>query len=721
MPKSSSPSPTITSMNPSKIHPLTLNLDPALALRNHAAAGVADDDDTEDIFHSYHLHPQSLLLDDEDDDTEQEIPAGDPNDPSPTETLASPDLQSPFPPFLLRYTGVEYEEEEEDDDLPGSAAAIDNVDQQADFERKPDLKTSSEACSLGVTEQGLLHVDPTPHISTQFYTFNSDSHALMIRCILERRLALPEEIRQATPRSVLESWRSVWKDRNEDTAYLTAWKRIQDKLHAHLDSHGNNPSLYFKNNPAQCVSHVEQWQGIVASSHADPDLLRHLGLKDTVDRIKQSWTVGAKFYGIPESFIRDCISSCSVCSSATSITGVSSCGGSAASRSKRRRFEYTESFEVPASDVPRRLQQLAAKHKVVLCIRQKYIRYKPFMAEVKDYACHRAGEPSSASTSSTTKKQRVLKREPYQSKRCGCGFRIRAIMPITNYNEKDKTFVYLEEGTAVFKLYAVHSGHEPGPLDGNARIIHRVVGHKGGFEFDPVVYGVQEETEPESFVDLMVKDDVCGHHHLVLQQVQELRTEAGLLEGKMARMPLVLLNSLSQELSDIVNRLRNFTGQQLPEETLVMGNGGDGQWGCEQHHNIDGHDRIFGNKDGDAIEEDEADFDSTLGDIGPWGNMVVECEERKMLLNSSLKSGKWLLKEDCSDFDEKNILNCADDEDSKLIKPLRHDGVNVTDSSLVGMQVDVFYPDNTKWYDSPGGLDTLTDSVDGGFRHGGLL
>ena len=66
----------------------------------------------------------------------------------------------------------------------------------------------------------------------------------------------------------------------------------------------------------------------------------------------------------------------------------------------------------------------------------------------------------------------------------GCGFRIRAIVPIANYNEKDKSFVYQEEGVAVFKLYAVHSGHEPGPLDGNARIMHRVVGHKGGGSSD---------------------------------------------------------------------------------------------------------------------------------------------------------------------------------------------------------------------------------------------
>ncbi|GKD94846.1 hypothetical protein Tco_1374683, partial [Tanacetum coccineum] len=99
------------------------------------------------------------------------------------------------------------------------------------------------------------------------------------------------------------------------------------------------------------------------------------------------------------------------------------------------------------------------------------------LAEVKDYACHRAGEPG-------LKTSRDLKREPYASKRCGCGFRIRAIVPICDYNEKDETFVYQEEGMAVLKLYAVHSGHEPGPLDGNVRIMHRLVGYKGGFLLD---------------------------------------------------------------------------------------------------------------------------------------------------------------------------------------------------------------------------------------------
>ncbi|RHN40159.1 hypothetical protein MtrunA17_Chr8g0351741 [Medicago truncatula] len=391
-------------------------------------------------------------------------------------------------------------------------------------------------------------ISPDPHISSQFYTFNRDSHSLMINCLLQNRLATPAEIRDATPSPVLKSWRTVWKDRNEETAYLTAWKRIQDKLTARVDQNGNQ-FLCFKNNTNQFVSHVNQWQDIVMNFHSDADL-KHLGVKDTVERIKQVWTVGAKFYGIPESYVRVCIAACPVCSAAES--GSSMSDAAAAARNKRRRFEYTESFDVPAKEVPSKLQQLAAKHKVVLCIRQKYIRYKPFMAEVKDYACHRAGQPAA------NKKAKILKREPYASKRCGCGFRIRAIVPIANYNEKDKSFVYEEEGTAVFKLYAVHSGHEPGPLDGNARIMHRVVGHKGGYlmDQDAVVYGVSEEMENEGF-GLMGKDD-GDLQFSVLQQVQELRAEVGMLEGRVSKIPQELLGSVSRDLFDVVNRIRSI-------------------------------------------------------------------------------------------------------------------------------------------------------------------
>ncbi|XWS32315.1 hypothetical protein CRYUN_Cryun23aG0149200 [Craigia yunnanensis] len=561
--------------------------------------------------------------------------------------------------------------------------------------------TDLNSATHKITNQSLGYISPDPHISSQFYTFNTESHSLMIRCIREQRLATPAEIRAATPRSVLKSWRAVWKDRNECTAYLTAWKRIQDKLSAHVDPNSGNEFLCFKNNSNQFVSHVNQWQEIVMSFHGDADL-KHLGLKETIERIKQTWTVGAKFYGIPESYIRVCVAACPVCNASSG----------SASRSKRRRFEYTESFDVPAKEVPHRLQQLAAKHKVVLCIRQKYIRYKPFMAEVKDYACHRAGEPAA-------KKSRILKREPYASKRCGCGFRIRAIVPIANYNEKDKTFVYQEEGMAVFKLYAVHSGHDPGPLDGNARIMHRVVGHKGGFLMDQdMVYGVSEDLDSEGF-GLIGKEE--GELQLaVLQQVQELRAEIGLLEGRICKIPHQFLGSVSRELFEILSKVRSLGGEgpksmellsdKPHSDDILVGENDLAHW--SDHH----HSRLYGDgKDAELIEDDEDSFGRTLGDVVPWDHMRTDCRSQKDLISDPCKTDKWLK---CGDFDEKSILDC---EDIKLTKPLRHDDGIVTDVGLGGIQVDSFYQENPKWYDSPCGLDSSTDCGDNGFRHGEIV
>lgn len=542
-------------------------------------------------------------------------------------------------------------------------------------------------------------ISPDPHISSQFYTFNRDSHALMIRCLIDGRSATPEEIRAATPAALLGSWRAVWKDRNEDTAYLTAWKRIQDKLAVHVaDSasafNGNGHFLCFKNNSNQFVSHVDQWQDIVMSIHSDSDF-KHLGLRETIERVKQVCTVGTKFYGIPESYIRTCVAACSVCSDESS---------GCAPRSKRRRFEYTESFEIPAHEVTIKLQQLALKHKVVLCIRQKYIRYKPFMAEVKDYACHRAGEPASS------KKSRIVKREPYTSKRCGCGFRIRAIVPISNYNEKDKTFVYEEEGTAVFKLYAVHSGHEPGPLDGNARIMHRMVGQKGSLLMDhDVLYGIAEEVETDGFGFL---GKTSGEmQHLIPQQILDLRNELALLEDRVLKMPAHLMGSVSRELFDVVNRLRTIAydgsksvgllpGKQHLDDVLVVEHDLP-DWG-DDHHS-----RMYGDgKEADVIEDDEDSFGRTLGEVASWDQMRADFRKEKGILGPNCKEEKWL---GCSEFEEKGILSC---NNSKLVKPLRHDQAIEPDVGLSAIQMDGFFPENPKWFGSPCVLDP---EADGGF------
>ncbi|EPS73353.1 hypothetical protein M569_01402, partial [Genlisea aurea] len=553
-------------------------------------------------------------------------------------------------------------------------------------------------------ETGPIHpqalcISLEPHISSQFYTFNKDSHALMIKCLVEGRLATPEEIRAATPPPVLASWRSVWKDRNEDTAYLTAWKRIQDKLAVQVppenaaNGSGNSSHhfLCFKNNSNQFVSHIDQWQNIVMSFHADEDF-KHLGVKETIEKIKQVWTVGAKFYGIPESYIRTCVAACPVCSDESS---------GCAPRSKRRRFEYTESFDVPAKEVPVKLQQLAAKHKVVLCIRQKYIRYKPFMAEVKDYACHRAGEPASS------KKARILKREPYSSKRCGCGFRIRAIVPISNYNDKDKTFVYEEEGTAVFKLYAVHSGHEPGPSDGNARIMHRMVGHKGGFLLDhETVYGMADDGENDGF-GFFTKES-ADLQHSVLQQVQELRNELGFLEGRISKLPAPLLGSVSRDLFDVLSKLRSVADDGLKSDMLLSEEKQRQlddllvvehdlpDWGDDHHVRIT-----------DGIEDDEDSFGRTLGEVASQDQMRADEKDddhhhhHHHLLSQTCKEEetKWLK------CDQKGTIILGSSSTNKQQQPIKSSATIDTDVGLAGIQeVDSFYPENPKWFDSPCGL-----------------
>ncbi|KAG2324669.1 hypothetical protein Bca52824_007397 [Brassica carinata] len=282
----------------------------------------------------------------------------------------------------------------------------------------------------------------------------------------------------------------------------------------------------------------------------------------------------------------------------------------------------------PDKYVPDRLQELASKHKVVLCIRQKYKRCKPFMAEVKDYACHRAGEP-------VFKNSRVLKREPYQSKRCGCGFRIRAIVPIANYNEKDKTFVY----------------HEPGALDGNARIMHRLVGHKGYLMEQDIVYGVREDLETE-------ETGGGNMRFTVLHQVQELRAELGSLEGKIGKISLEMLGSVSGELFEMVNKIRN-----LGDEGVVKGTPSS----RSNEMLVGDNDLAHWSEHAELIEDDEDSFGRSLDDVVPWEQIRPP---------PGCRSPKDILSEHAS---------------------LR----NVSDVGLVGLQVDSFYQENPKWYDSP--------------------
>ncbi|MCO5573139.1 hypothetical protein L7F22_026904 [Adiantum nelumboides] len=554
-------------------------------------------------------------------------------------------------------------------------------------EGEPELESDAEEPLLNPSS---TLIDPEPYVSTQFYTFNSASHHLMVQCIMQSRYASPREIREATPPSVLQSWRGVWKDRNEDTAYITGWKRIQDKLNAQVDSDGHE-MLFFKNSPHQFIPHINQWQDIIFGFHGDADL-QHLGVKDTIDRIKQVWTVGAKLYGIPEAYIKVCIASCPVCCS-------SDMASHQKQSSKRHRFEYTESFEVHAKEVPQRLQQLAAKHQVVLCIRQKYIRFKPFLAEVKDYCCHRAGEPN-------LKKPGVLKRKRYSSKRCGCGFRIRAIVPITNYSEKEKTFSYQEEGQAIFKLFAVHSGHEPGPHEGSARIMHRLVG-SSGMHMDIITPMVQDE---ESSIIQYAKDDLDARE-VIMQQVHELCVELQMLDGKLGSLSQDTLNNLSQDLAAMTHRIKNIEEFQETHGMLVSKT--DANDLILNHPELETWAGGRGRNKEEAIVGDhlDPDYDSALGPETHWDRQKVELpsEGRACSLQGS-----------CPQFHDDGI---SGDRDSESCNPDIKQVVSIeNDATLVNMPVDNYYQENVKWYEGVScGLDPSADdlshSVSTGFRH----
>ncbi|MFS7916540.1 hypothetical protein Hanom_Chr02g00178391 [Helianthus anomalus] len=117
---------------------------------------------------------------------------------------------------------------------------------------------------------------------------------------------------------------------------------------------------------------------------------------------------------------------------------------------------------------------------------------------------------------------------------------------------------------------------------------------------------------------------------------------------------------------------------------------------------------IYGDdKDTNLIEDDDDSFGQTLGDVASWDQIRADLRNEKDLLGDACKAENWLK---CGGIDAKTIRN---DQNTKLIKPVRDDETMETDS-LVGLQVDSFYPENPKWYESPCGL----DPGDNGLQHG---
>ncbi|CAH8337284.1 unnamed protein product [Eruca vesicaria subsp. sativa] len=119
--------------------------------------------------------------------------------------------------------------------------------------------------------------------------------------------------------------------------------------------------------------------------------------------------------------------------------------------------------------------------------------------------------------------------------------------------------------TAVFKMYAVHSGDEPGALDGNARIMHRLVGYKSFLMEQDIVYGVRE--------DLDGGDMRFSVLHQVQQELTQLRTELGSLEGKIGKISQEMLGSVSGDLFEKLNKIRSIgdVGVKASSNDILVG------------------------------------------------------------------------------------------------------------------------------------------------------
>ncbi|KAK1376299.1 LOB domain-containing protein 31-like [Heracleum sosnowskyi] len=446
-----------------------------------------------------------------------------------------------------------------------------------------------------------VYIDQHQFVSKQFYTFNKLSHELMIDCILAKRNATAEEIRNVTPVSMLDSWRSTWNDRSEETGFATAWKRIQEKLDVHVDRMNGNKFLCFKSNLNRFIPYFEQWLDIVIKFHCEGDS-RHLSIKRTIERIRTMWTTNEKFYGVPESFIRVCVNMCPMCCDSSS---------GLAPVSKRRKVEYRETIDVPVKEVEKTLQELAEKYKAVLCVKQKYIRRSPFVAEVKDYVCDRAGEPMLSNMKDSTK-----------SKKCGCNFRIRVIVPVVECNEEGKAFVCQDEGVAQFKLYAVHSGHETGELDENASIKDTVIGNGDGLLMDQNVgNGAGEEEEESSGI---MATDFENLQHSLSSCLKELKSEAELIEGNLGKLPSELLGSATQAAFEALSALRSWKehGSKQHLDDVLVGGAGSEEWVHDQ--------MISGDiKPAELIEDNGHSFGRTLGSSASRGQVRTDCRDMR--------------------------------------------------------------------------------------------
>lgn len=297
-------------------------------------------------------------------------------------------------------------------------------------------------------------VDPEPYrCRAPFYSFTRASHQLMASCIVACRYATAAEIVEADPSFV----EATGRDNARRVAGIEGrWKVFQDRLQARADDCGKQ-QLFFKASPEQLIAHMGQWQEIIQAFHVDAED-RHFGVSGTLDRTRQLWITDARGHGIPELFVQAYIAVCPVCNPTENEP--SSLPFLEGKRTRPPKFAFPGQVEVPVKALPQKLEALAIEHKVVLrVLHSKRIAPCPFLSEVVSYVCHRG----QFKRLREKKERSVLeKRRCRASFRCGCNFRIKTFVPITNYVSETGGYDYDTEGTATVLLNPVHFGHEPG-------------------------------------------------------------------------------------------------------------------------------------------------------------------------------------------------------------------------------------------------------------------
>ncbi|CAM6088105.1 unnamed protein product [Calypogeia fissa] len=297
---------------------------------------------------------------------------------------------------------------------------------EGDHEQGGDITDITDITEAHVEELGFpnlaIVIDPEPHrCSTPFYSFTSASHQLMVSSIMACKYATAAEIVEADPsfsEAVVPHDDMLPKS---GAGIECKWKVFQDRLQAQVDGCGDY-RLFFKTSPDKLIPHMGQWQEIVKTFHAY-------------------------------------IASCPICNPREK-GGVNSPSFLEGKRAKPPKFTFPVQLEIPVKVLPQKLEALAIEHKVVLrVLHSKRIAPCPFLSEVVSYICHRGQFKRLRE-----KKERSIleKRRCRASFRCGCNFRIKTLIPITNYFSETGSYDYQTDGTAIVLLNPVHFGHEPG-------------------------------------------------------------------------------------------------------------------------------------------------------------------------------------------------------------------------------------------------------------------